>query len=243
MSSASRPGVSDFGISGGDGAVHRGDDPRFDLAAAVRRVVAAIVAGDIDDEHLRAATAAVASVADALEAAAGPHRRPRVQPDPAGAAQDFFPTSPVIGFANPLAPPVRVEVVDGELQGTAWFDYQYEGPPTCVHGGVIALVMDELLGSANIVAGNPAMTGTLTIRYRRPTPLRTELRLRARCLGRSGRKVRAWGGMYLGDELTAEAEGIFVELGPERFVAMIAEAGLASAGDASAGPAGGAAAG
>ncbi len=47
----------------------------------------------------------------------------------------------------------------------------YEGPPTCVHGGVIAELFDELLGISNILAGPGAMTGTLTIRYRRPTPL------------------------------------------------------------------------
>ena len=131
----------------------------------------------------------------------------RAQPDPAGHPQEFFPTSPVIGFANPVAPPVVVEAVDGELRGTAFFDYQYEGPPTCVHGGVIAMVFDEMLGAANIMAGRPAMTGTLTIRYRKPTPLRTPLRLEAAFLGRDGRKVRTYGAMYHDDVLTAEAEG------------------------------------
>ncbi len=56
---------------------------------------------------------------------------------------------------------------------TACFDWAYEGPPTCVHGGVIAEVFDEVLGAANIVAGVRAMTGTLTVRYRKPTPLNT----------------------------------------------------------------------
>ena len=40
---------------------------------------------------------------------------------------------------------------------------------------MIAETFDEMLGAANIVAGNPGMTGTLTIRYRKPTPLRTDL--------------------------------------------------------------------
>ena len=72
-----------------------------------------------------------------------------------GIPREFFPTSPVIGFANPVARPVVVEGVDGELHGTAFFDYQYEGPPTCVHGGVIAMVFDEMLGAANILGGEP----------------------------------------------------------------------------------------
>jgi len=222
-------GVSDFGISGaaptppGGSTPARGPDPRVELATAMRRVTTAMVGLALTDADIEAATVAVATVADRLERVAGPGRRPRAQPDPAGNAQEFFPTSPIIGFANPVAPPVVVEAVNGQVRGSAYFDYPYEGPPTCVHGGVIALVFDELLGAANIIAGYPAMTGTLTIRYRKPTPLRTPLRLEARFVSRDGRKVRTQGAMYHGDVLTAEAEGIFIELIPQRFLEIVSE--------------------
>jgi acyl-coenzyme A thioesterase PaaI-like protein len=234
-------GVSDFGISVGGppaasdpttrGAGKSGDgtesgvptDLRFELAAQLRRVTSAMVGLPLSDPDITDATDAVRQVADTLEAHAGPGRRLRAQPDPAGHPQEFFPTSPVIGFANPVAPPVVVEGVDGELHGTAFFDFQYEGPPTCVHGGVIAMVFDEMLGAANILAGSPGMTGTLTIRYRKPTPLRTPLRLEARFLGRDGRKIRTWGAIYHDDVMTAEAEGIFIELIPQRFLAIVTE--------------------
>jgi acyl-coenzyme A thioesterase PaaI-like protein len=224
-------GVSDFGISTGELAVRgpregpgpAGDDLRFELATAVRRLISAMVGLPLTDADIAGATAAVAQIAEELEGAAGPGRRPRAQPDPVGQPQDFFPTSPVIGFANPVAPPVVVEAVDGGLVGSAWFDYQYEGPPTCVHGGVIAMVFDEMLGAANILAGNPGMTGTLTIRYRKPTPLRTPLRLEARFVSRDGRKILTTGAIYHGDVLTAEADGIFIELVPQRFMKIVAE--------------------
>jgi acyl-coenzyme A thioesterase PaaI-like protein len=176
------------------------------------------------------AARALDDVADRLEGAAEPGRRSRMQPDPTGEAQDFFPTSPVIGFANPIAPPVRVELAEDGLVGTAFFDYQYEGPPTCVHGGVLAMVFDELLGATNIAAGRPGMTGTLTIRYRRPTPLRAPLRLESRCLGRDGRKITTWGAIYDQETLLAEAEGIFIELVPERFLQVISSHGREGAG-------------
>ena len=229
MTSPAEPGVSDFGISGGavahprHGAAAGPVDPRFALAAAVRRLTSAMVGLPLDRPDIEAATVAVAAVADRLEAAAGPGRRPRAQPDPVGEPQDFFPSSPVIGFANPVAPPVTVQAVDGGLVGTGFFDYQYEGPPTCVHGGVIAMVFDEMLGAANILAGQPGMTGTLTIRYRKPTPLRTPLRLEARFVRRDGRKILTTGTIHHGDLLTAEAEGIFIELVPSRFLSIVAE--------------------
>jgi acyl-coenzyme A thioesterase PaaI-like protein len=222
-------GVSDFGISAGGGARGPGEDrpakedSRFDLAHQLRRITSAMVGLPIDDAEITGASAALKEVADRLEGSAAPGRRLRAQPDPVGHPQEFFPTSPVIGFANPVAPPVVVEAVDGELRGTAYFDYQYEGPPTCVHGGVIAMVFDEMLGAANIMAGSPGMTGTLTVKYRKPTPLRTPLRLEARFMGREGRKIRTYGAIFLGDTLTAEAEGIFIELVPERFLAFVTE--------------------
>ncbi len=201
------------------------DSPRRRLAAALRPVITMTVAGLFEDEDVSEAAEALEAVSARMAGRAGPERLPRLQPDVSRPPQEFFPTSPVTGLANPLAPPVRVEVVDGvgpyrEILAEAWFDYPYEGPPTCVHGGVIAETFDELLGAANMVAGHPAMTGTLTVRYRKPTPLRTALRIEARCVSRAGRKVRTWAGMYHGDVMTAEAEGIFIEVAPARFLAI-----------------------
>ena len=140
--------------------------------------------------------------------------------------QDVFSTSPVIGFANPVAPPVEVWAVEGhegwrEVRGRVTYGYAYEGPPTCVHGGVIAELFDELLGMWNILVGSGAMTGTLTVRYRRPTPLLAPLELVARHTGKEGRKVYAWGGIYHQGELTAEADGIFIEVPPDRMLDIV----------------------
>ncbi|HZU79129.1 MAG TPA: PaaI family thioesterase [Acidimicrobiales bacterium] len=227
-------GVSDFGISlrgepvaGPRPWLESGEavDPRFTLADAVRRLTRAVVGLAVPDELLRAAAAELAQIADRLEGSAPPGRRPRRQPDPAGHPQDFFPTSPIIGFANPVAPPVLVEAAAGGLVGRAYFDYQYEGPPGCVHGGVIAMVFDELLGAATIAAGCPGMTGTLTIRYRKPTPLRSPLRLEARVDRREGRKIFAKGSIFREETVLAEAEGIFIEMVPERFLSLVAAEG------------------
>ena len=202
------------------------DDPRLRLAAALRSTINATVSADVDEATVVAAAETVEALNRRLADASGPDKLPRRPPDFRAEAQGFFPTSPVMGIINPVAPPVHLEVVDGvdggfaEIRATVNLGYPYEGPPTCVHGGVIAAIFDEVLGAANMVAGHPAMTGTLTVRYRKPTPLRTDLRLEARCLGRDGRKIRTWAAMYHGDLMTAEAEGIFVEVRPDRFVTI-----------------------
>jgi len=203
-----------------------GPTPQNRLAAATRRLIAVLVGRDVPGEDLDEGVSAVDAAVDRLEAAATgkrPRRLPRAEDHP----QDYFPTSPVIGWANPLAPPVVLEVVetdDGrELRGTVTFDYPYEGPPTCVHGGVIAQVCDELLGALMLMTGHAGMTGTLTTRYRRPTPLLVDLVLHARVVGVDGRKATAWCGIYHGDVLTAEAEGVFIKMRPERMIGIAAE--------------------
>lgn len=205
------------------------EGPRGRLAAALRPLITMTVSAALDDEALIEAAEAVEAISAGLSARSQPGKHPRRPPDMTNPPQQFFPSSPITGLLNPIAPPVRIWAVDGpeggyrEVRGDAYFDYPYEGPPTCVHGGVIAETFDEILGAANMVADNAAMTGTLTIRYRKPTPLRTPLRIEARCLDRDGRKVHTWGGIFHDDLLTAEAEGTFIVVGPRRLVA-IAEA-------------------
>jgi acyl-coenzyme A thioesterase PaaI-like protein len=200
-------------------------DPRTALAAALRRMITTTVAAPLSDEELAAAAAAVSEVADRLDASSGPGRRDRRHPEADDDPQQYFPTSPAIGTESPLAPPVLVRAEDGAIKGSVWFDYAYEGPPGCVHGGVIAQVFDEILGCAIILSGNPGMTGTLTVRYGRPTPIRTPLRVEAAFVERSGRRVRVRGAIYRDEELTAEAEGVFIQLGPERMLRIFEERG------------------
>jgi hypothetical protein len=195
------------------------DLPINRVAAALRRIGAVTIGQPLEEDDVAPAAARLEEVADQLETAAAASKRNRKTPGQAGFPgvhpQDHFPTSPMIGFANPISPPVQVWAVIGEggqreIRGRVTFDYPFEGPPTCVHGGVIAELFDELLGLSNILAGKGAMTGTLTVRYRRPTPLLAPLELAARHTGQEGRKVYAWGGLYHEGELTAEAEGVFI---------------------------------
>jgi acyl-coenzyme A thioesterase PaaI-like protein len=143
----------------------------------------------------------------------------------AGDPHAFFDHSPLIGIANPLAPPIRLAVIGNKVEGRATFGVPYEGPPGYVHGGFLAASFDEVLGMAQSMTGNPGMTGTLTIRYRRPTPLLTELVFEAWVDRVEGRKIFTHGTLSAKGRLTAEAEGLFIAIGHERFAAMAAQVG------------------
>ena len=143
----------------------------------------------------------------------------------AGDPHAFFDHSPVMGAANPLAPPLRLEAVDGRVLGTVRFGPAYEGPPGHVHGGYIAAIFDEVLGMAQSMSGRPGMTASLTVRYRKPTPLLTELRFEGTLDRVDGRKLFTSGRCFHGELLTAEAEGLVISVDFTKFATMMAERG------------------
>jgi acyl-coenzyme A thioesterase PaaI-like protein len=116
----------------------------------------------------------------------------------------------VVGVRNAIAPPL---VTVWERDG-CWAEFtlgvSYEGPPGFVHGGVCALILDQVLGEGAAAAGYPGMTAGLTIRFHRPTPLGL-LRAEAELLEREGRKAHVNGRILDAEgQLTVSAEGVYV---------------------------------
>lgn len=135
-----------------------------------------------------------------------------------------FDNSPLMGRANPLAPPLKLQLLDDRVVGTATFGAAYEGPPGCVHGGYVAAAFDEVLGLVQSIGGHPGMTGRLTVHYRSPTPLHTELTFEATLDRVDGRKTICRATIHAGDRLCAEAEGLFVAVDFEKIVALAEQA-------------------
>jgi acyl-coenzyme A thioesterase PaaI-like protein len=117
----------------------------------------------------------------------------------------------VIGLRNAVAPPLRVErTPDGKAWSSFHLGPQYEGPPGLVHGGVSALLLDQLCGEAAAAGGSPGMTGRLTLHYRRPTPL-GDLSGEAWIDHVEGYKTTVKGHLKDADgNPTVEAEGLFI---------------------------------
>lgn len=195
------------------------------LAAATRRLVEQMVSVDVPAELL----ADVASDLEAIVERLGVTSWTSVYEGYAeianagGDASASFEHSPFCGLANPLSPPLLVRGGPDGVEATVRFGAAYEGPPGCVHGGYIAGVFDELLGAAQTYSGSPGMTGTLTIWYRSPTPLHTDLRMVGTYSHTEGRRVYTKGELWADDRLCAEAEGIFVSIPTTRFAELLAE--------------------
>ncbi len=207
------------------------NEPDFDALEgavdAVRRLTAHLRKTQADAGLLEDVGRQVNALAEKLAPFdhAGPYMQRQLIPEPFTGAPparqtddpvEYFPYSPVIGPLNPIAPKVAFKVVDREMHATHVFDAQYNGPPMSVHGGIIALVFDELLGSLGAMLDIGGFTGTLEVVYRSLTPLHQPIRMRGWVEREEGQKVFIHGTFHTTDpgaseeRLCAEAKGIFI---------------------------------
>ena len=192
------------------------------LAFAMRLVIERLVTSNAPEDELRRAADGLERYAEQLRN----HPKLRYvhgfgESATAGDVGAFFDQSPMIGLANPLAPPIRLSQTGPKTAlGLVTFGSAYEGPPGSVHGGFVAAAFDEVLGYVQSLGERPGMTGTLTVRYRSPTPLHTELRFEAELVGMEGRKIFTKAHVVGEGRVCAEAEGIFISVARERFAEL-----------------------
>ncbi|WP_433830122.1 PaaI family thioesterase [Actinoplanes sp. CA-015351] len=187
-----------------------------DLGDALRLLIEHATATEAPTDELRRA-------AERIRQATGPlGERIRTRSEVA-AADDLLGGvrmyNPVIGRGSALAPPVHIESSAGVAVGTCTLGLAYEGPPMYAHGGVSAMLLDQMLGHAVTSSGNPGMTVRLDTAYRKPVPLMTALRLTAEVSQVEGRRVTAVGAIATAerpDEALVTATGLFVALRAEQ---------------------------
>jgi acyl-coenzyme A thioesterase PaaI-like protein len=194
---------------------------RAELLRLVRGLKAAGLATtsvDAPQETLAALADQAEALAAALEAASSRYKGR--WPFPAFSADSIdLPFSPISGPFNPTSPEVAISTEGADpkhVVARVRFSYLYEGPPGYVHGGWISAMFDQVLGVANHANAVGGLTGTLTVKYRRPTPIDQPLRFEAWPVRVDERKILTRGECRLGEDLLSECEGIFVRIDAAR---------------------------
>lgn len=219
--SEGEPGRSHHPLSAGatageDAALRARRAAITELGDALRELVEQASATEVPDDVLHHVAA------QAREAAILLGRQTRTRTELPGAddlAGGFRMYNPVTGSGSALAPPLHIEVVGQAVIGTCSLGLAFEGPPAFAHGGVSAMLLDQLLGYAASAAGHPGMTTRLETRYLAPVPLQTPLRLTAEVSEVTGRRLTARGVIATAAEpgtVLVEAEGAFVALRPDQ---------------------------
>ena len=187
-------------------------DTMAKLAAAARRLNDAVVNTDVELSIIDELIVDIDKVSDVL--AATPHSGPYSGLFYAG--QDFsnphraLPLSPVMGDCNPCRPDIRLEIKDQRVIGRVTLNKRHMGLVGFAHGGITAMICDQLTALATQAAAMPCVTAALAVNYRKPVPLHTELLLSAYCEVINEKKVRAICSITHENTLMAESEALMV---------------------------------
>ncbi|MGH3467198.1 MAG: PaaI family thioesterase, partial [Thermocrispum sp.] len=183
-----------------------------ELGAALRELLAATVLSEAPVDVLRQVATQVTALTEPLAAVQRPLARPASVDDLVSGVRMY---NPVIGEGSPVAPPLRIEYEDDRVLARCTLGPQHEGPHLYAHGGVTAMLLDQILGHAVAAVGAIGVTIDLTTRYRRPVPLGEPLLLWAEAVGGDGERTTARGALTTAsdpDTPLAQAEGRFRKL-------------------------------
>jgi hypothetical protein len=120
------------------------------------------------------------------------------------------------GAYNPSFPEYTFDHLDDEsASGRVTFPVVYEGPPGLVNGGFLAVFFDCITQHQSCAAGQTGKTRSLTVAFRRPTPILTELRFD---IARSAAedRVTSTARLLLGNEVLCIAEFKTVASSPDK---------------------------
>lgn len=187
---------------------------RRELADALRRLNVAVMTAEVGTKSLRDFARQLNDEAARIEDSERLYSRASHRDKHAERYQEradfFYELSPITGMSNAAGMPIHVWTENGRVHAEATPDWTYEGQLGHLHGGVIALLFDEVLGAALHLVGGGGFTAYLKTDYLAPTPLNKTLRLKAEIARVEGRKRYITGELWVDDLKTAVCEGLYI---------------------------------
>lgn len=183
---------------------------RAELAATVADLNDLVVFGDLNDDQLAAMTGTVAALVESHE---GARRTPWWETTTPSVS--YNQRSPFTGDENPRS--LNMQISHGGSDVTRAVGHvdvgtAFAGPPGVVHGGVMSGLFDEVIGWLAALADPTVMivTGRLSVRYRKPTPIRAALEFHAQVVKQTPRLVEVEAECRYGSAVTATAEALMI---------------------------------
>jgi acyl-coenzyme A thioesterase PaaI-like protein len=191
----------------------------FALVERVRELVTAVVLTDVSSAERAAAAQRVAEITQSLQSRQRDqaiflvrHPDGRIESMVQAGSGRLNPQAPPVEWVvRPTEPPPGTEPVPVEVRARCTFTAAHAGSPGRVYGGVVALVLDEVLGVAARAAGASGMTVALSVSLKGGTPFGVPVEIFGRYTGSDGRKSFASGQLLVDGTPTAEASAIYVQ--------------------------------
>jgi hypothetical protein len=146
-------------------------------AGAMRRLAGLLLALERDHPVVDDMLARFAEWESVLAASVPSDPTPRIGADAGGAQRIYLDHAFDIGAYNPCFPEYVFDHLDDHTAGgRVSFPLVYEGPPGLVNGGFLAVFFDCVTQHQSCAVERTGKTRALTLTFRRPTPILTELR-------------------------------------------------------------------
>lgn len=94
---------------------------------------------------------------------------------------------------------------------------RFAGAVGIVHGGIVATLLDDVMGAVISTLGGPAVTAQLDVTFLLPVVIDRPLQVEGWLAGVEGRKHRLVGRVIDGGRVVAVGRGLFVGVGPEHY--------------------------
>ena len=115
------------------------------------------------------------------------------------------------GQNNPIGLKLKFVEIAGRYVAKCVMDKNYQSFNGVLHGGIITTLLDEAMGGYLFHLKQPAYTGKLEVRYRRPTPTGEQLTVSGWIAGRKRNVVEMRSEIALSDgTITAESSAKMV---------------------------------
>ena len=129
------------------------------------------------------------------------------------------------GGANPRGMRLTFEQDDAakRIRGRFNLGEEYQGGTGFVHGGIIAMLLDEVMAKVSRFAQDHAVTAEMTVEYKKPVPVGEEIVVEGWEVGRNERTREREGEIRNSSgEVLARGRARFVEISRERFQKLLA---------------------
>ena len=185
-------------------------------AGALRRLNGLLLSLEHEHPTVDAMLSQLAEWERELVEAAPRDLTPRIGPDSTESQRVYLDHAFDIGAYNPAFPEYTFDHLgDDAASGRVTFPLVFEGPPGLVNGGFLAVFFDCVTQHQSCAVEKTGKTRSLTVTFRRPTPVLTEL-----CfdIARSEEenKVTSTARLTLGDEVLCIGELKTVANSPDK---------------------------
>ncbi len=139
----------------------------------------------------------------------------------------------ICGLENPVGLHLHIyETEPGVVESQYIAPEHFQGYPGVLHGGIVAAIIDEVSGRAQM--GNDLLnprfmfTGKLEVKYRKNVPIGKKLKIVGKAVKTKRNLAESWAGIYDAetDELLAEGSTVSINVPNEQFdTSQLAELG------------------